>query len=312
MHGRAEEEGEVLQGALRGHARLQFNDFLTKRGIDPKDVLVLRHTPSEAELRKVLPWLAAGRTEVFEAYQRAQSPAAEAGMLKRGYVASFIACDSIRNGCLFVGLYRRTGGREVLASGFWDVPHFAELRKYGMAGLGEGRDSFHLFDLEPVPDFWPELRGRLVCEMPEGRNFTRRAEANVFRVEAIHEDSVLEGAMPPWESLTIPFDELKALPRKWRAALSQWRGVYFILDRSDGKGYVGSAGGAENLLGRWETYASNGHGGNEGLKGRDPSNFVFSILQRVSPDMPLDELTTLESGWKVRLHTFDHGLNRNR
>lgn len=293
------------------YAGLQFNDFLTKSGIEWKDVLVLRHSPSEAELKKVLPWLAAGQPEVFEAYQRVQSPLVEAGMLKREYIASFIATET-KNGCLFVGLYRRTGGMDVGRDEFWGTPRYDELRKYGMEGLGPDRETFHLFDLEAVPDFWPELKGRLVCKMPPGRNFARRADFNIFSVDAIHEDSVLEGAMPPWERLTLSFEQVRALPAKWRVALSHWRGVYFILDRSDGKGYVGSAGGKDNIHGRWLGYAANGHGGNEGLKGRDPSNFIFSILQRVSPDMPLDELTTLESSWKVRLHTFDHGLNRNR
>ena len=42
---------------------------------------------------------------------------------------------------------------------------------------------------------------------------------------------------------------------RWKSALSQWRGVYFIFDATDGKGYVGSAYGSGNLLGRWLNYA---------------------------------------------------------
>jgi hypothetical protein len=72
--------------------------------------------------------------------------------------------------------------------------------------------------------------------------------------------------------------------------------------KSDGKAYVGSAYGDGNLLGRWLTYAASGHGGNSLLK-RDPKNFQFTILQRVSPDMEADEVIKLESTWKERLHT---------
>jgi len=98
----------------------------------------------------------------------------------------------------------------------------------------------------------------------------------------------------------------------WRSALSQWRGIYFIYDAADGKGYVGSAYGKDNLLGRWTNYASNGHGGNKLLLYRQPDHFQFSILQRVSPDMEPDEVIQLESSWKDRLHTREKwGLNGN-
>jgi hypothetical protein len=105
---------------------------------------------------------------------------------------------------------------------------------------------------------------------------------------------------------------LGILPTRWRSALSQWRGIYYIFDRSDGKGYVGSACGETNLLGRWRNYAARGHGGNALLRQRDPENFLFTILQRVSPDMDAAEIVNLESSWKRRLHTRQpYGLNDN-
>jgi hypothetical protein len=93
--------------------------------------------------------------------------------------------------------------------------------------------------------------------------------------------------------------------------LREWRGIYYILDSSDGRGYVGAAYGADNILGRWLNYGISGHGGNKALRKRDPSNFHFSILQRVSPDMPSDDVIRLEHAWKTRLHTREFGLNKN-
>jgi hypothetical protein len=102
------------------------------------------------------------------------------------------------------------------------------------------------------------------------------------------------------------------LPRRLRAKLSEWRAIYFIRDESDGKSYVGSAYGADNLLGRWLNYGERGHGGNVLLRHRDPRHFRFSILQRVSPDMDAAEVIRLESTWKMRLHTrHPLGLNDN-
>lgn len=65
------------------------------------------------------------------------------------------------------------------------------------------------------------------------------------------------------------------------------RAIYYIFDPSDGKGYVGSAYGSENLLQRWLGYAATGHGANPHLKMRDRQNFQFTILERVLSAAPL-------------------------
>ena len=56
---------------------MEFNDLLGKEGIDPKTVLVLRHRPKQREFRKVLPWLAAERPDIYNAYQQQQSLSVE-------------------------------------------------------------------------------------------------------------------------------------------------------------------------------------------------------------------------------------------
>ena len=101
------------------------------------------------------------------------------------------------------------------------------------------------------------------------------------------------------------------MPSSWQEKLSQWRGIFYIFDKSDGKAYIGSAYGKDNLSGRWINYAASGHGGNKWLRDRDPKNFVFTILQRVSPDMDQNDVIQLENSWKERLHTKKFGLNDN-
>lgn len=65
-------------------------------------------------------------------------------------------------------------------------------------------------------------------------------------------------------------------------------------------------------LGRWFNYTASERGGNRLLEHRDPRNFRFSILQRVSPDMEADHVIRIESLWKQRLHTRKpYGLNGN-
>jgi hypothetical protein len=86
---------------------LDFNDLLAKHHINPRDVLVLRHKPTEPSLRRALHRLAAYQPEVFNAYQQTQSEKVEKRMKKATYVASFIGHQP--RSALFVGLYKRHG-----------------------------------------------------------------------------------------------------------------------------------------------------------------------------------------------------------
>jgi hypothetical protein len=63
---------------------MDLTSILTENKIDPRDVLVLRHRPHEPELRKVLPWLAAEQSQLFNAYQQTQSEKVEKAMLRIG------------------------------------------------------------------------------------------------------------------------------------------------------------------------------------------------------------------------------------
>lgn len=121
-----------------------------------------------------------------------------------------------------------------------------------MRGLTEetGRTSCLWFDLVPT-EFYAAWKGKLIVEWPPPeRSWWRRAHRNRFSVLAILEESALVPAMPEWHNIVLKWDELGVLPTRWKSALSQWRGIYFIFDASDGKGYVGSAYGDGNLLAR--------------------------------------------------------------
>ncbi|MDF2974793.1 MAG: nuclease family protein, partial [Microvirga sp.] len=185
---------------------------------------------------------------------------------------------------------------------------------WGMKGWTASHDRRFIlwFDLV-LCDFYSHWQGRLVVGWPPPeRSWWRRAHKNQMPVLAIHDESVLDASMPEWNEFELGWQELKALPTKWKMALAQWRGIYYIFDISDGKGYVGSAYGRTNILGRWLNYGTHGHGGNRLLRDRDPHNFRFTILQRVSPDMEVADVVSLEGSWKQRLHTKQpQGLNDN-
>jgi len=294
---------------------MSLNDLLKRDGVDPERVLVLRHCPQEPGLNKKLPWLAAEKPDVFNAYQQTQNKPLEkamAALVDKGHVASFLGREP--GSALFVGLYAIVGAKPLTGRQCLKLPAYAEMNRLRMHKWTEKEKSEKVlwFDLK-LTRFRAQWKGKLVIGWPPPeRSWWRRAHRNDFPVLAIHEESTLDAAMPPWNELDLSCEELRVLPTKWKAALAEWRAIYYIFDTSDRKGYVGSAYGEENLLTRWVRYAADGHGGNCLLRGRNPRNFRFTILQRVSPDMDPAEVIRLEQTWKERLHTREPvGMNDN-
>ena len=294
---------------------MNLNDLFIKDGIDPQRVLVLRHRPREPELNKVLPWLAAEKPEVFNAYQQTQVERLEKvmeGMKGSGYIASFIGQEPGK--ALFIGLYSIGAAKPLTRDEYWRVPAIIEMKLFGMEGFTteDSRTSVLWFELR-LTDFYTSWKGKLIIGWPPPeRVWWRRSHLNDMPILSILEDSALDAAMPEWDEITLSWEQLGVLPKPWKSVLSQWRGIYYIFDSSDSKGYVGSAYGKANIYGRWLDYAARGHGGNRLLRLRDPRNFRFSILQRVSPDMDPSDLIRLENSWKERLHTRKpYGLNEN-
>jgi hypothetical protein len=290
---------------------LTFSELLERAGIDPATVILLRHKAQEDELNRRLPWLIANEPDIYSRWQSIQGASLTKSVIKLsgGYIASFIRHGAGR--ALFVGLYPIGENHETM-SRKEVLRWYAPAMKYG-AKPPKGTGSRTILDLHDALPFYSELKGKLIIDWPGGdRSWWRRAQNMDYPIHAICEQSVLtEQPVPDWDKLIVPWDELAILPRSWKNALKHWRGVYYIFDTSDGKGYVGSAYGDQNLLGRWKGYAKTGHGGNKKLKGRKPENFIFSILELTSPIANEADVIALEGRWKTRLHTREYGLNEN-
>lgn len=213
-----------------------------------------------------------------------------------------------------IGVYDVCGRQSMDSLTYWSNPLNTELRTLGMVGPGDRSSIIAFHDLRLTSQL-ADLRGRLIVEWPGKEvSWTQWLDEREdrFRMIAIEGVSRFEAPPVPWRSLCLTWTDLALLSPALRQLLGQWRGVYFIYDVDRRAGYVGSAGGAENLLGRWTHYGKTGHGGNKGLLGSDPLNLRFSILERTSPDLPIEELISLETSWKERLHTrAPSGLNGN-
>lgn len=133
-----------------------------------------------------------------------------------------------------------------------------------------------------------------------------------------------ETEFPGYENLNLSWSELRYVLnlKTWQTALKNQKGVYLITDVATNKRYVGSAYGDTMLLGRWQSYTENGHGGNRELKslvetqGLDyvKDNFRYSILEHEKKSTTNDEaIIARESWWKEVLLTRNpqFGYNAN-
>ena len=131
------------------------------------------------------------------------------------------------------------------------------------------------------------------------------------------------GYFPGITNFFLDFDELNKLisnpdaNRDWRINLSSINGIYMILDKKEGKQYIGSAYGDGGIWQRWTDYANNIHGGNILLKDLCESdenykeNFQYTILQSLPSNINKKEVIRIENLFKQKFGTRAFGLNAN-
>ena len=124
-----------------------------------------------------------------------------------------------------------------------------------------------------------------------------------------------------YENVMLSYSELQAIidgnDEVWRSNLKSVNCVYCIVNKVEGRLYIGSTYGVNGIWGRWEEYAKEGHGENKILKelikkyNVDPNNFQWIILEilplRVKPEKAIGR----ESFYKEKFCTREHGYNLN-
>lgn len=182
-------------------------------------------------------------------------------------------------------------------------------------------EESRLFDLRPSQAL-SALTDRLVVEWSKDAvNWAKLGtSAAAFPVVEIADPGRIQ--FPGFDRVLLTYLQLQSLVMDsrysdWRTALGAVQGVYLIADTTNGKLYVGKADGQERILGRWSTYAKDGHGGNVALQAlvdldsAHAKHFRFSILRVFGPSVPTAELDDAESHFKQALLTRQFGLNRN-
>lgn len=267
---------------------LTLGDILAAAGLEPADVLAIRHTPTQ--------WKAHPTDQEVMAYTRRQD-------VRR----SKVPAAPPRIWLVFMSDGER---RSRLHSVFENAGE----------SDSERTDSLRSFSLHESLAL-QALKGRLVVEWPNPINWaaigTRAADFSVIEIS----DAL---AFPGFDAVLLTHSELVkvvASPAydRWRTALSSVQGIYAIADTSSGKLYVGQAPGKGGFLARWKTYAANGHGGNKELIALQTADgqhaqryFQYSILRVFGLGVGPDLLKDAEQHYKRALLTLKpNGLNAN-
>ncbi|KTE04104.1 hypothetical protein ATE68_00075 [Sphingopyxis sp. H038] len=281
---------------------LTFNMLLRSEGIDPAEVRLLRHQ-TEKERGRTPYSLWRDDPAAFERYQSVQD-VKQRSHFRSAFWASFVAPPG--GGTLFVGLYR------VKLIGAVAV---GAIDAFTGRGIGEekGWAQYDQYDCILMPDL-ADYVGRLSIHWGDSassrRAWKQRAELRdkpiVELLRAFREDP-----FPGFTNLIRPLSEVETIPPAWKEVLAASRGVYLLACPRTREHYVGSACSAGGFLARWRDYVASGHGGNVGLRIRDPSDFTVSILEVAGSAASEADILAMEAQWKAKLLSRSIGLNRN-
>jgi len=278
-----------------------FHEFLERVGIKPNETKLLRHNPRDFQY-----WI--GRDlDKFGCYasfqKKTPSPYARSNL-----ASHFLPGPNTSEGsptAIYIGTTR------VLDSWNWDgrrlplIYHDDIIERQ----LKRDFDGIEAFDLEWL-DVGNEYSERIVIDWGSGtRAWFQWADRNPKElVELSFEKQDVE--FPGFSRFVGQTSDLPSWPHSWINILSSVKGIYLLV-ADNGDQYVGSATGHEGFIGRWNSYYSNGHGGNILLKKHMHKNYKVSILEVVSDDMSIGEIIGRENFWKDKLGSRAHGLNAN-
>lgn len=215
------------------------------------------------------------------------------------YIVSFIGEESTSS--RFVGVYKNNGILQML-------PDY----KGG---------SLARFDIQEISGF-ELLKERVIIDWNNPVQWLQHYNAMpVIRIDR----GLMENNLPVfvrYEDVILNYTQLKTIINsnnpEWKSRLESCNCIYLILDKSNGKQYVGSTYNTKGIWGRWSEYAKTGHGNDIELKkciDSDPKyaekNFQWCILETLPIKILQDQAIERESLYKRKLGTRIYGHNKN-
>ena len=215
------------------------------------------------------------------------------------------------------------------------IPDYHKTDKYIFGGIFRVVDRYNDWNETKVgykvelTNQFDYLIGRLVVGFYRypglrGRAFLLETLIDSMSVSEILQNPYEGEEFPGYDNVRIDFSSLELLVQNqktdWRVALENVKGIYLIVDKLNGKKYVGSAYGDCGIWSRWSTYIYTGHGYNDELveliekTGIEYARkyFQFAILELRSMKTDDDTIIHRENYWKeVLLTRGDFGYNKN-
>lgn len=235
--------------------------------------------------------------DVFMNYQSEQ---VKKRFMDVDYIVAFIGEEGVSS--RFVGVYKNNGV---------------------VKEIGEYKDEvLAKFDFQELNGF-DLLKERVVIDWRNPvswlQNYTN--EMPVIRIDrGLKENNI--PVFTRFEDVLLDYNQLSSIFKKnnaeWKAKLESCNCIYHILDKSNGKQYVGSTYNKQGIWGRWAEYANTGHGGDKDLKPllqADPNyarkNFQWCILETLPLKILEEHAIDRESLYKRKFGTRDFGYNNN-
>lgn len=179
----------------------------------------------------------------------------------------------------------------------------------------------YLYDLEEVTGF-EGMKERIIIDWGKGTTSWHQWYENEKEVVEIKFRPDLNyKQFKNYDDIILSYSELQEIIKHeykdWKVPLTATNAIYLILDKKEGKQYVGSTYGGDGIWGRWLNYAKEGNGGNKLLKEltildkKYAHNFQWSILTTLPKTITKDEAIAIETKYKNKLGSRAFGLNSN-
>jgi hypothetical protein len=151
---------------------------------------------------------------------------------------------------------------------FSSIRYYHEPAKWLFSGNFEVIERDQKGNTVVLVDPYQEYIGRHLVHYPgpgvRGRAFFLDNHFHELQVAQILEKPFEEEAFCGYEQVEHSFSQLEAIIKQsktdWKAALENVKGVYLIVDRGNGKMYVGSEYGDSGIWSRWACYIGTVHG----------------------------------------------------
>ena len=229
-------------------------------------------------------------------------------LMLKGQYWNYAKRKSYKEGQVTIGLVRINPKEDN-----WLLFHVGRITKDLEVQNGIG------YDYEQLTEY-DKYVGRVIVRFKNTvQTMIRNAESVIDDciVAEILPDTYDNDLFPGYEKVSIKWSDLQRVLYKqsWKTALENQKGVYVITDTSNGKQYVGSAYGEKMMWGRWQSYITNGHGGNTSLKELSfdhiKNHFTYSILDIYKSSTNDQVIIDRESWWKEVLKSREFGYNNN-